>query len=377
MFNYNDSLSILVVPTDICNMNCKYCYHEAHFTDPTMMTYEVLEKLMAITIPNYQRVHFIWHGGEPMIMGLGFYRKALQLQKKYSTGEQKIQNSIQTNLTLLDDDWANFFVENKFGIGSSFDGVCNDNTRGHSEQILAGRAKVIEHGGRCGNIMVVSKLNVLSLKDSYELFKKNSINYKMNMFIRTDDSDISYSMSLTDSEYACAMIELFDYWKDDANSNIRVDPFEEIITYILFHRKTICCHTSCHGKWLAIRYNGLITNCNRYYPDEYHFGNIMAMNNIKEAFESEGFKRILSNAIIRREKCKTCQVYDYCRGGCSMVAMFENGMCNNGGPSCNALKSLYTHIKGFIDFYKNSQINTNLNPRLNRMITKYQRLNAT
>lgn len=196
----------------------------------------------------------------------------------------------------------------------------------------------------------------------------------MNMYIRTDNSDASYRMSLTGSEYSSAMIELFNYWKDDDTCNIRVDPFEEIITYMLFHRKTICCYTSCLGKWLAIRYNGLITNCNRYYPDEYHFGNIMTMNHIREAFESGGFKRMLSNAVIRREKCKSCLIYDYCRGGCSVVAMFENGMENNGGPSCDALKALYMYIKNFIDSYKNSQINCNLNSRLNGMIVKYQHL---
>lgn len=172
MFNYYNSLSILVVPTDICNMNCKYCYHEAHFAEHTMMADEVLEKLMAVTIPNYQKIHFIWHGGEPLIMGLGFYRKVLQLQKKYSNNGQKIQNSIQTNLTLLDDNWVDFFIENKFGIGSSFDGVCNDCTRGKSEQILAGRKKITDRGWHCGNIMVVSKLNIFSLKSSYEFFKK-------------------------------------------------------------------------------------------------------------------------------------------------------------------------------------------------------------
>lgn len=372
MFNYFDSINILVIPTDICNMNCKYCYHEAHFTEQTMMTHEVLEKLMAITIPNYQRVHFIWHGGEPLVMGLDFYKGALELQKKYSNNTQKVRNSIQTNLTLVDDNWVNFFIENKFGVGSSFDGVCNDYTRGQSEQILAGRGKIIGQGGQCGNIMVVSKLNIHSLIDSYEFFKKNNINYKMNMYIRTDNTDASYSMSLTGSEYACAMIELFDYWKNDTNSTIRVDPFEEIISYILFRRKMTCCHTSCLGKWIAVRYNGLITNCNRYYPDKYHFGNIIAMRDIREAFESDGFKNMLSDAISRRKKCKACAIYDYCRGGCNNAAMFENGMDNNGGPSCNALKALYVYIKDFIYTNKDSQIDITLNPRLNTMIARYQ-----
>ena len=103
----------------------------------------------------------------------------------------------------------------------------------------------------------------------------------------------------------------------------------------------------------------------------------MSMHNIREAFNSDGFKNMLTDSVLRREKCKICPVYDYCRGGCNNVAMFENGMDNNGGPSCNALKALYSHINNFIYSYKSGQIDKHLNPRLNIMVAKYQHSNCS
>lgn len=373
MFDYFDKISILVVPTDMCNMNCKYCYHEAHFTSNTKMSLEVMEKLIAISVPNYKEIHFIWHGGEPLLMGIDFFKRALDLQEKYNVNNAKVTNSIQTNLLLMTSKFANFFVEKGFGIGGSFDGCENDFTRGKSNEILVGRKILQECGGTSGNIMVVSRLNISTLIESYEFFKTNKINYKMNMYIKTDDSEMSRNMALSADEYSSAMIALFEHYFFDTDCNIRVGTFEQIISYILFRRKNICCYTSCLGKWLGVRYNGLITNCNRYYPKEYYYGNIINMSDIREAFESEGFNNMLKKSIERRKKCKECEIFDYCSGGCNNITLFENGMENNGGVSCLALKAIYKYINKKINEIKYKDINKiNINPMIVRMIRRFQ-----
>lgn len=130
-------LNMLVMPTDICNMNCVYCFHNEFHEKQGRMTEETLRKLYSITLPRYKRVNIIWHGGEPLVMGVDFFKLAISLQKEYP--DCKVENQLQTNLTLMNQEYAEFFAKENVGIGSSFDGICNDNLRGNSDQILKGR----------------------------------------------------------------------------------------------------------------------------------------------------------------------------------------------------------------------------------------------
>ena len=349
MFDYYDKINILIMPTDACNMNCIYCYHEAHFNDICKMTDDTLRQIMKITIPNYKDIHFIWHGGEPLIMGIEFFEKALYYEKKYNTSNCNVTNGIQTNLTLLNSGMADFLIKNKFSIGSSYDGIENDITRGNSDKILTGRKLLNSYGKICGNIMVVSRKNVDTLIESYEFFKKEKISYKMNSYVKTDDSSISNELSMNVDYYSDKMIELYDYWLHDTQCNIYVNPFISIIKHVLFGYKKLCSQNSCLGKWLGIRHDGTITNCNRFFYPKYLYGNVRQYNNIREAFDSQGFNNVLLDAVERRNKCKSCQIYDYCNGGCNNAAMFETGMNNNGGFSCISKINIYTYISKSIN----------------------------
>lgn len=136
------------------------------------MSIETLEYLMKITLPFYGNVSFIWHGGEPLSMGLNFYKKVIELQEYYRKKcDVKVSNNIQTNITLLTEEMAEFFVKNSFTIGSSYDGIFNQKTRGQSENILNGVGIYKNAGGRCGMISVVSKITVNTLIESYNYFK--------------------------------------------------------------------------------------------------------------------------------------------------------------------------------------------------------------
>ena len=101
------------MPTDACNMACIYCYHEPHFFDIEKISYKTLDHIMRISIPYYKKINFIWHGGEPLLMGIDFYKKAVELENKYNINDSLITNSIQTNLTFLNEDFADFFINNK------------------------------------------------------------------------------------------------------------------------------------------------------------------------------------------------------------------------------------------------------------------------
>lgn len=141
MAHYYEHINLLILPTDACNMNCIYCFHRPYSCHFEKINIQTIKHLLDITTPYYKRVNIIWHGGEPLLMGVDFYKEVVGIQKTYDC---RITNAIQSNLTLLSPEMADFFAENNISISGSFDGVCNEALRGHSKEILAGRQLMID-----------------------------------------------------------------------------------------------------------------------------------------------------------------------------------------------------------------------------------------
>lgn len=343
-------------------MNCIYCFHNSHHEKLGKMSLDTLKQLYDITLNEYEQVTFIWHGGEPLVMGLSFFQKAIDMQKYYKN--VKIRNRMQSNLTLLTDELADFLSANHIGVGTSIDGVLNEKLRGNTQIVFDNREKLLHRNQHCGFIMVLSNANIDTLITSYEMFKKLNANYSMNPYVSTPTE---HNMQLLlDTEHAIEkLIEFYEFWKNDSSCNIEVGYFERIIRYILWGEKSVCKYNSCLGKWIGVRYNGDIVPCNRYFPQEYSYGNVWQYDCISKAFDSKGFKNLLSEAIERRKKCADCPIFSFCSGGCNNVALNENGISNNMGTSCQIAIAIYKHILKDISFLKNnSELNNFLNPRI-------------
>ncbi len=368
------NICVLIMPTGGCNMNCDYCSHTPHYKASTekVMSVDTLEQIFMKTIPFYEHVDFLWHGGEPLLAGLEFYKHAVELQKKYSLGNCTVTNKIQTNCTLAKGELAEFLVNSGFEFGTSYDGTINDMTRGRSKEILAGIHELRKLGKRCNCIFVVSSLNVNSMIDSYEFFKSNGISFKYNNYINTTKDDIGDKLSLSLDEYVEAQKKLFDYWLYDRDCNIRVTSFFVYIEYLLFNRKLVGKYNSCLGKWVGVRSNGDIVQCNRY--NKSYYGNISEVNRITDAFVSEGFKSVLAKAIARREKCmKMCNIYDFCQGGCIVEASHELGIETIGNFSCQETQLVFEFIKQRIESVLENydEIKGKINPTLQNCIDQY------
>lgn len=364
-------INILIMPTDVCNMNCIYCFHNNYHEKNGKMTLETLRRVYDLAFASYNDVLFIWHGGEPLCMGVEFYEKALEMQKDYENVQ--IENRMQSNLTLLTDEMVDFLCENRIGIGASYDGVENDNMRGNTDKILAGRQKLIDRGKNCGFIMVLSKKNLYSIIESYEQFKRLNANFNINTYVATTAENNS-ELELEVDETVEQLKKLFDYWVEDKKCNVHVDYFERIINFILYGEKSVCKYNSCLGKWLGIRYDGNIVPCNRYFPDEFSLGSIWDYSDLSDAFCSEGFKRLLAYAIERRYKCKNCVIYSFCAGGCNNVALNENGISNNNGITCRITKQVYHYVVEYIRVNEGKLITEYENPMIRELFSRKKKM---
>lgn len=365
-------ISLVIVPTDICNMHCIYCYHIPHYSEKNIMSYETLENIMKKTIPYYDYVNFLWHGGEPLICGIDFYKKVVELENKYNVNNAIITNKMQTNCTLAKGEILDYLIKNNFQFGTSFDGVTNDLTRKNTDKIIEGRNNIINKGSKCSCISVITSYNINKLIDNYKYFNNMGISFKFNHYINTTKDEVSDKLEMDVNKYLKEEKALFDYWLFDKNCKIRVTSFFVFIEYILFDRKILEKYNSCLGKWLGIRYNGDIAQCNRY--NNSYYGNINELEKINDAFSTEGFSKVLNLAVKRREKCmKSCDVYDFCRGGCIVEASHENGITELGGFSCIETREMYKYIYSKITEIKNnySMYKDKLNPTVVNCFDQY------
>lgn len=366
-------LSVLVMPTDYCNMNCVYCFNSRKTNlEKKTMSYDTLQKIFSSTIPYYDEVKYIWHGGEPVSMGLEFYKKTIEFQKEINTNGTKISNSIQSNLTLLNDEYVQFFLTNGFKFGSSFDGIKNELTRHNTEKILSGRNIIIKNGGTVGFICVVQSQNIDYLIEDYIWFKNNNINYTLNQYMTpTPCNDALY---VSPESYVKRICELFDYWANDKNCNISISYFEDFVEFFLFGKKKLCCYNSCMGKHVGIHYDGGIYNCNRDFPNEYSYGNIHDFNDIHECFETKGFQLMLKKAINRRNHCKeNCEIYDFCTGGCNSTAYIGGNIERGNDYVCETTIKIYRYIENALSNFLQEQDNKyNLNPFLMKSFIRYK-----
>lgn len=365
-------ISVLVMPTDHCNMNCIYCFNGRRTNqDAQMMSEETLTKMFEIIIPAYPEIRFIWHGGEPLLMGKGFYEKMLEIQRSINTKGARIKNSIQSNLTLMTNEMAEFLVSNDFHIGSSFDGTTNEETRHNSNRILAGHEEIKAAGGHNGFICVVQSRNVDHLIEDYEWFKKHEIGYTLNQYLTSLPYDQD-PLFVPAEKYVSRICEFFDYWMQDTSCNIGVSIFEVFLDYILLNQKSLCTYNSCLGKHIGVHFDGKIYGCNRDFPDKYCFGSVYDYSDIRQCFFSDGFNNLLMKAIERRSYCKShCNYFEFCAGGCNSWALAGGNIAQPNEYFCTTMIPIYEHIKQKVSplaTLSREQLDKSCNPYLIKIV---------
>lgn len=343
---------------DICNLRCTYCYYYARTGPHCKMGNDELEIIVKETIncaPSKGKIHYTWHGGEPLLAGIDFFQKALSLQRKYKKPEQTVVNQIQTNGTLISPDIAQFFKMNNFKVGVSIDGPKNINrarkfesNRSSFERTLEGIKNLHKYNVSFGLISTISSCSVNYPEKIYEFFKQlqgKQFALKLNFVLTIDRNGNLLPFSVSPRQTCDFLIRLFDIWIRDNNPKIEIRPFKDIIYSFLDCKYRLCTFRNECAKYISFVKTSVYP-CD-FFPhnEEYLLGNLKKQS-LKEILSSQKLETFVNKIEFKKRKCRSCNYWGICSGGCSFYRMHLPTYYID--EYCNARKRLFLHIGNFL-----------------------------
>lgn len=369
----NRSFGIMLKPVgSACNLCCEYCYYREQGPPSNgSMSATVLEEAVRQILDIHDKkavVKFSWHGGEPLLAGLGFYQEVVTLQKRFGQG-RCIHNSIQTNGTLLDEAWCRFLAQNDFEVGLSLDGPqpLHDAYRrtasgeGSWQAAMRGAELLRQHGIPCTTITAVHAANAgepeavysfLRTVSSYiqiipilERTKKATCSdrlYAMPPAIsndrQTNGTILPFSVSVDD--FGRFMCGLLDAWRQDEEP-VPLGIQEMLQANLRGCPAGSCVHEAVCGHRLCIEKDGSVYPCDRYVYPEYRLGDLTTGHLAELAAQSETFGMIKAEDLA--DQCFGCSYLTLCFGGC-----LKDRVAQDGGGSlncfCEAYRSFFRHV---------------------------------
>ncbi len=372
----------------VCNLDCDYCYYiekNALYPDKKFnlssfrMNEEVLEKLIRdyIISQPQEEIEFVWHGGEPTLLGLDYFRKAVALQKKYANGK-KILNSLQTNGTLINDEWAEFLSENGFLCGLSIDGPQKfhdryrryPNGQGSWEKVVECARIFCKHGVEFNTMSVVNASNSKEPAAVYEFLKSIGSRYmQFTPIVERIALDDTEALSIVDNRYAKAaavmqenvsaadwgnfLCRIFDIWvKKDVGTHF-VNYFDNTLAAYAGQAPSLCSMAPYCGCSLAIEHNGDVYCCDHFVFPEYKLGNIFETN-IAEMAKSDRqlfFEQTKQDSLSRQ--CKSCPYLQACGGDCPKNRIAVNRDGEYISCLCEGFRMFFEHTRKHFEFMAN------------------------
>ena len=366
-----------------CNLACKYCYYleknnlyqnsHRHLMTDEMLEQFTREYIEAQTMP---QVLFTWHGGEPLMRSIDFYKKALALQKKYAHGKQ-IDNVIQTNGTLLTDEWCEFFAKNHWLVGISIDGPqeYHDHYRVTPagkpswEKVMQGISLLKKHRVEWNAMAVVNAYNAEHPLEFYHFFRDNGCQYLQftpiverltehedgrTLASLADDREIPLAdASVTPQQWGNFLCTIFDDWVRHDVGKTFVEIFDCTLANWMGVLPGICAYSKECGHAGVMEHNGDVYSCDHFVFPEYKLGNIRDQSLIDMLYgeKQQAFSRLKHTSLPRQ--CKECDMEFACHGECPKNR-FEKDKYGEPGLNylCQGYYQYYSHVAPYMDFMK-------------------------
>ena len=366
-----------------CNLACKYCYYlEKNKLYPTaqrhLMSDEMLEQFTReyIEAQTMNQVLFTWHGGEPLLRSIDFYRKALSLQQKYAGG-RRIDNVIQTNGTLLTDEWCEFFAQNHWLVGISIDGPqpYHDHYRLTAagkpswKKVMQGIKLLKKHGVEWNAMAVVNAYNANHPLEFYRFFKENGCQFLQftpiverqtrhedgrTLASLADKNEIPLSeASVTPEQWGYFLCAIFDEWVRKDVGKIFVEIFDCTLANWMGVSPGICAYSKECGHAGVMEHNGDVYSCDHFVFPEYKLGNIRDHSLIDMLYgeQQQEFSRLKHSSLPRQ--CKECDMEFACHGECPKNRFMKDKYGDSGlNYLCPGYYHYYQHVAPYMDYMK-------------------------
>ena len=350
--------TLLIKPSGSdCNLDCAYCFYKNRAPEigsgSQKMSDEVLEKMIAdyVQLP-LEVCGFAWQGGEPMLMGLDFYKRAVELQKKYGANGRIISNSIQTNAVLIDDDWAKFFHENKFLLGISIDGPqhLHDYYRkdfsgsGTFERVMQAIETCKENKVEFNTLTLINNKNADYPDEVFDLLVDNDVRYMQFIgCVEVDPAgDRIADFSVKPKQFADFMIRLFDRWLEFGPEKLSIRDFDSILSYYIGGQHSICTFAKQCCGYIVVEHKGDCYPCDFFVKPQLCLGNIldMPLGQIASCEKKIRFNRAKENLA---DKCLVCRYLELCRSGCQKDIIQLGKADNKLSYFCPAYKQFFDY----------------------------------
>ncbi len=344
-------LSVLYKYTNQCNLKCSYCYADLAKERLGNVSLDELGKIY-LWLAQYcvltGRKEFLWtfHGGEPLLCGFEHFKEALALQDKiFGAAGIKVHNAIQTNLTLITEEYVPL-LNQYFGgaIGVSLDYHSKARLYGDgrdSMEDVTEKVKMLQNNGiTCSIISLLNKNNIDRISEIYQFFKDLNCNFSLCRVFPAEDKENEVGADyLTDQEYSAGMIELFNIWYNDPEPTIRVKNLEEFSVNLLTGIPVMCCDVpNCLKSYLCIGPKGEIFPCTRFGGETFLLGNVFT--DTPEEFLARKKSEELYATYPIPAACEDCKYLRICNGGC----LHERTLKGH-SFMCASIKPVLEHIE--------------------------------
>jgi len=366
-----------------CNLACKYCYYlEKNKLYPTAQRHLMSDEMLELFTREYieaqtmNQVLFTWHGGEPLLRSIDFYRKALSLQQKYAGG-RCIDNVIQTNGTLLTDEWCEFFAQNHWLVGISIDGPQPDHDhyrltaagKPSWKKVMQGIKLLKKHGVEWNAMAVVNAYNANHPLEFYRFFKENGCQFLqftpiVERLTRHEDGRTLASLadkneiplseaSVTPEQWGYFLSAIFDEWVRKDVGKIFVEIFDCTLANWMGISPGICAYSKECGHAGVMEHNGDVYSCDHFVFPEYKLGNIRDHSLIDMLYgeQQQEFSRLKHSSLPRQ--CKECDMEFACHGECPKNRFMKDKYGDSGlNYLCPGYYHYYQHVAPYMDYMK-------------------------
>lgn len=348
-----------------CNLRCRYCYYldkalqtGVHAT----MSVELLEKYIKdyIASTESETVVFCWHGGEPLLAGKEFYLKAIEFQKKYAAGKS-VENTIQTNGTMIDKEWADMFAEGNFLVGISIDGperIHETNRPGSFAKAMRGLEFLKHAGAEFNTLSALSAASAGAGRESYRFFKeigsrymqflpvvehvKEVPGYERPVICSPEDPEGHIApWSISAGDYGHFLVDVFDTWVGDGDiGKYYVQIFDATLSRMCGLQAGVCSLNESCGDAMVVEHDGSVYCCDHFVYPGYRLGNIASKSLSEMYHDPLQFRFGVSKSSDLPEKCLKCAWTQLCNGECPKHRFSSDGYVNY---LCQGLQHFFRH----------------------------------